>query len=153
MQFSSLFNLGVGNGLSSQAVARQVFSLLWVFTTVFGMGTGGFLMLGHRRIFYSCDALWKLHNDYKLRNHQSFSVCLRLGNLRLLRDFRFRYSHNSAFVMFRVLPVLLIASLRRHCTPSTVFRKSPRPISISRLKMLPSLHLWPIYVVFCHGTY
>ena len=34
-----------------------------------------------------------------------------------------------------------------------IFRKSPRPISISRLKMLPLLHLWPIYVVFCDGTY
>ena len=30
-----------GNGLSSQAVSRQVLSLLARFTTVFGMGTGG----------------------------------------------------------------------------------------------------------------
>ena len=47
---SRLWKLDAGIGLSSQAVARQVFSLKWVFTTVFGMGTGGFLTLGHQRI-------------------------------------------------------------------------------------------------------
>ena len=45
-----LLKIGAGNELSSQAVARQVFSPMWVFTTVFGMGTGGFLTLGHQRI-------------------------------------------------------------------------------------------------------
>ena len=47
----SLLNKGAGNELSSQAVARQVFSPRWVFTTVFGMGTGVFLTLGHQQIF------------------------------------------------------------------------------------------------------
>ena len=75
--FNSLFlKLGVGNELSSQAVARQVFSPLWVFTTVFGMGTGGFLTLGHRRILHSCSAHSKLHNDYKLRIHQLTFITL-----------------------------------------------------------------------------
>ena len=46
------------------------------------------------------------------------------------------------------------------CKPTTLlrfvnlpFRKSPRPISISRLKMLPLLHLWPINRIICPGTY
>ena len=43
----TLFNLDVGNELSSQEVALQVFSPLRVFTTVFGMGTGGLPLLGH----------------------------------------------------------------------------------------------------------
>ena len=41
--------IDVGNELSSQEVALQVFSPLRVFTTVFGMGTGGFLLLGHQQ--------------------------------------------------------------------------------------------------------
>ena len=47
---NGLWKLGAGIGLSSQAVARQVFSLKYVFTTVFGMGTGGFHTLRHQRI-------------------------------------------------------------------------------------------------------
>ena len=34
-----------------------------------------------------------------------------------------------------------------------LFRKSPRPISNTRLKMLPLLHLCPINVIFYDGTY
>ena len=49
-QFNSFFKLDVGNVLSSQEVALQVFSPLQVFTTVFGMGTGVFLTLGHQQI-------------------------------------------------------------------------------------------------------
>ena len=49
-QFSLLFNLDAGNELSFQAVARQVFSPLRIFTTVFGMGTGGILTICHQRI-------------------------------------------------------------------------------------------------------
>ena len=45
--FNSLSKLDASNVLSSQAVARQVFSPLQVFTTVFGMGTGGLLAIGH----------------------------------------------------------------------------------------------------------
>ena len=37
----SLFLICVGTALSSQAVARQVFSTLMSLTSVFGMGTGG----------------------------------------------------------------------------------------------------------------
>ena len=33
------------------------------------------------------------------------------------------------------------------------FRKSPRPISNARLRLLPNFHLHPINVVFCDGTY
>ena len=53
-QFSLLFNLDVGNELSSQEVALQVFSPLRIFTTVFGMGTGGFFSLGHQQTFVCC---------------------------------------------------------------------------------------------------
>ena len=45
--FNSLSKLDASNVLSSQAVARQVLSPLQVFTTVFGMGTGGLLAIGH----------------------------------------------------------------------------------------------------------
>ena len=55
--FKALIKIDAGIGLSSQAVARQVFSLKWVFTTVFGMGTGGFLTLGHQRILLTLCAL------------------------------------------------------------------------------------------------
>ncbi len=40
-----------GTGLSSQAVTRQVLSLLTVFTVVFGMGTGVFRSLRHQERF------------------------------------------------------------------------------------------------------
>ena len=105
------FKLDVGNELSSQAVARQVFSPLRIFTTVFGMGTGGFFSLGHQQTFVCCLPIilgfqlvrWKLHKI-----------------------------HSSIY---------------------NFFRKSPRPISNARLKMLPLLHLHPIYVVIYNGTY
>ena len=48
-QFNSFFKLDVGNVLSSQEVALQVFSPLQVFTTVFGMGTGGLPAIGHQQ--------------------------------------------------------------------------------------------------------
>ena len=75
------------------------------------MGTGGFLTLGHQRIL---SLRWKLHNDYKLRSHQL--------SIRFIRAYKFR-------------------SLRSLHSSEKSFRKSPRPISISRLKMLPLLHL------------
>ena len=40
-----------GTGLSSQAVSRQVLSLLTVFTVVFEMGTGVFRSLRHQEPF------------------------------------------------------------------------------------------------------
>ena len=49
--FYSFSKLDVGSVLSSQAVARQVLSPLQVFTTVFGMGTGGLLAIGHQQTF------------------------------------------------------------------------------------------------------
>ena len=53
-QFSLFFKIDVGNELSSQEVALQVFSPLRIFTTVFGMGTGGFFSLGHQQTFVCC---------------------------------------------------------------------------------------------------
>ena len=49
-QIGSFLKLDAGIVLSSQEVALQVFSPLQVFTTVFGMGTGGLLAIGHQRI-------------------------------------------------------------------------------------------------------
>ena len=78
--------------------------------------------------------------------------------------YRFRYTQNctryniinltfSFCVVFRHLPALL----SQRCTVTshrlTLFRKSPRPISNARLKMLPLLHLHPINVVIYNGTY
>ena len=51
LQIGSYFKLDVGNVLSSQEVALQVFSPLQGFTTVFGMGTGGLPAIGHQQTF------------------------------------------------------------------------------------------------------
>ncbi len=57
-----------GTGLSSQAVSRQVLSLLTVFTVVFGMGTGVFRSLWHQEPFRApvmdITVPWKLHIEY-----------------------------------------------------------------------------------------
>ena len=50
INLSLFLKLDAGIVLSSQEVALQVFSPLQVFTTVFGMGTGGLLAIGHQRI-------------------------------------------------------------------------------------------------------
>ena len=51
INLSLFLKLDVGNVLSSQEVALQVFSPLQVFTTVFGMGTGGLPAIGHQQTF------------------------------------------------------------------------------------------------------
>ena len=150
-QFSLLFNLDVGNELSSQEVALQVFSPLRVFTTVFGMGTGGFLSLGHQQTFVCCLPIilgfqlvrWKLHKIYIILNN--YVEILLYATLPL-----------TSFCFAKLPFVLLRASssfgLRPHSTQISI-RKSPRPISNARLKMLPLLHLHPINVVIYNGTY
>ena len=50
INLSLFLKIDAGIVLSSQEVALQVFSPLQVFTTVFGMGTGGLLAIGHQRI-------------------------------------------------------------------------------------------------------
>ena len=105
------------------------------------MGTGGFLTLGHRRF---CDSVLyahsKLHNDYKLNAFiNPFALLFRA--CAILDCF--------AYFVFTPLAtalhcVHLLATLPCADTVNTgfaFFRKSPRPISISRLKMLPLLHL------------
>ena len=49
INLSLFLKIDVGNVLSSQEVALQVFSPLQVFTTVFGMGTGGLPAIGHQQ--------------------------------------------------------------------------------------------------------
>ena len=61
----ALFKLDAGNVLSSQEVALQVFSPLQVFTTVFGMGTGGLPTISHQRNLYAEDYI-----KYKLTQYQ-----------------------------------------------------------------------------------
>ena len=91
----------------------------------------------------------KLHSNNKLNAFINLSLCfvffapvvLRTCVLALLRH----------IIVFS-LPVLLYASPLRK-TPAKPIRKSPRPISIAQLKMLPLLHLRPINRIFCPGTY
>ena len=45
---ASALNIGSGNDLSSREATLRVLSAMKVFTTVFGMGTGGVLLLCHR---------------------------------------------------------------------------------------------------------
>ena len=70
----SFLKLGVGDELFSQAVARQVFSLKWVFTTVFGMGTGGFLTLGHQRILVNTLCVESCIKIKSKRNSSNFKL-------------------------------------------------------------------------------
>ena len=77
---------------------------------------------------------------YSFHQLLALSRILCLGNLRLLRSFRFRFTHNGTDKMFR--PQFAGSPPpNSDFTPSYGIRKSPRPISISRLKMLPLLHL------------
>ena len=48
-----------GNDLSSREATLRVLSAREVFTTVFGMGTGGILTICHQRILLAIR--WKLH--------------------------------------------------------------------------------------------
>ena len=48
-----ILNIESGSYLSSQEATLQVLSAQVVFTTVFGMGTGGILPPGHRKIFFN----------------------------------------------------------------------------------------------------
>ena len=49
INLSLFLKIDAGIVLSSQEVALQVFSPLQVFTTVFGMGTGGLPAIGHQQ--------------------------------------------------------------------------------------------------------
>ena len=86
------------------------------------------------------------------RFHQFFH--LPPVQLKLLRSLRFRYTHNGGHSKPSLATCL---SCFRKPTPLLrfvhLFRKSPRPISNARLKMLPLLHLHPINQVICLGTY
>ena len=69
----SFIKFRFGNDLSSREATLRVLSAREVFTTVFGMGTGGVLLLSHRKAFvlptFEIDfginrfTHWKLHND------------------------------------------------------------------------------------------
>ena len=47
MDYSPFSKFGVSSDLSSREATLRVLSAMKVFTTVFGMGTGGFLSLCH----------------------------------------------------------------------------------------------------------
>ena len=115
------------------------------------------------RLFSASAVHWRLHNDISLRFHLWLSnSCFRfcdtlspaLAFVRLLlhtpQSFTSFYSRKTS-VHFAPCFFEFGASLR-HSTQNLI-RKSPRPISIAWLKMLPLLHLRPINVVICNGTY
>ena len=116
---SLLFNLDAGNELSFQAVARQVFSPLRVFTTVFGMGTGGFLLLGHQQTFVCCLPIilgfqlirWKLH---KIQYHHFFNQ---------LQIIALRYAVTHFFLL-RKISVRFAPRLFELRTLSSLYAKS-----------------------------
>ena len=100
--------------------------------------------------FYSWRAHSKLHNENKLRKHQlcllTWFLLAAYPNTSFLKNYRFLSLGSD------IAPTCFV---RLRSTPHYVktARKSPRPISNTRLKMLPLLHLCPINVVFCNGTY
>ena len=97
---------------------------------------------------------WKLH-----KKNISFVITFLLSTCAII----------DCFAHFALAPLATVVILnlnsttcsscsstsRRRCLVPFImnFRKSPRPISIRRLKMLPFLHLGPINVVICNGTY
>ena len=56
MKFTQVLfsKLRFGNDLSSREATLRVLSAMKVFTTVFGMGTGGILSLCHRKAVLQC---------------------------------------------------------------------------------------------------
>ena len=149
--FYSFSKIDVGSVLSSQAVARQVLSPLQGFTTVFGMGTGGLPAIGHQqtcRLLISFYSRPQLYAEDCIRFSSILLILcvpslIRLGNQRLLRRYRSVSSYKPLLSVNRVAHATLLyfGKCFPDCTPANAFRKSPRPISISRLKMLPLLHL------------
>ena len=118
------------------------------------MGTGGLPTIGHQQ---TCSLLLPiiLGFSYTLKIAQDIII-----NIYLFSVFRacaiidcfVRYTHNGTDKMFR--PQFAGSTPpNSDFTPSYGIRKSPRPISNARLKMLPLLHLHPINVVICDGTY
>ena len=76
----------------------------------------------------------------------SWTIALRYAVVHSILLTQKFHSLRSAILRVRLTDV------RRHSTQSSI-RKSPRPISNTRLKMLPLLHLCPINVVIYNGTY
>ena len=56
-------------------------------------------------------------------------------------------------IRYKLVTQSLIQLTLNYCFLQNSIKKSPRPISIAWLKMLPLLHLRPINVVICNGTY
>ena len=87
----------------------------------------------------------KIAQNKSLRFHQ-FNLSVRAIGSCEIKDFY------VAIVVFRPPKPFNSKSLFGLHTALRV-RKSPRPISNARLKMLPLLHLHPINVIFYNGTY
>ena len=117
------------------------------------MGTGVFLTIGHQRNFlYAEDCI--MENKVFVIILTYFALIL-LNSACQIKDLyaSFTYVH-SATAPRSVCPAchnIRCANTGKHRL--TLFRKSPRPISNARLKMLPLLHLHPINLVICQGTY
>ena len=98
------------------------------------------------RLFSAFSVYTESHIRYKLRNLKITFVEILLHASQSLTSFCF------AKFLFVLLRASSSFGLRPHSTQISI-RKSPRPISNARLKMLPLLHLHPIYVVIYNGTY
>ena len=129
---SIILNIESGSYLSSQEATLQVLSAQAVFTTVFGMGTGGILPPGHRKIFYNfpfTSFSWKMYKPF---------LVLGLYPENCINDIK---------------PIVYFLWLNFKLNLKSIFRKSPRPISNARLHLLPNFYLHPINLVICKGTY
>ena len=98
------------------------------------------------RLFSAFSVYTESHIRYKLRNLKITFVEILLHTSQSLTSFCFA---KFPFVLLRASSSF---GLRPHSTQISI-RKSPRPISNARLKMLPLLHLHPINVVIYNGTY
>ena len=114
------------------------------------MGTGGLPTIGHQQTFrllmliiLNLSCTLKIAQD-KIYHQLTFSV-------RAIGSCGIKDSY-VAIVVFRPPKPFTSKSLFGLHTALRV-RKSPRPISNARLKMLPLLHLHPINVIIYNGTY
>ena len=141
--------------LSSQEVALQVLSPLQGFTTVFGMGTGGLPAIGHQQTsrllisfysrpqLYAEDCIRYFHQFFTNSKIHSFTLWFSACAIKdcFVTSLPLRNNGGIAKPTLRHLLAFAYANATRGYASFIFFRKSPRPISISRLKMLPLLHL------------
>ena len=111
-----------------------------------------FAFIDYSRLqLYAEDCIRYYHQFYLFRC-SSFSACQIID---LSARFTFVSLATAVLLNLRSATCSSCPSTSRlRCVASFIFfRKSPRPISNARLKMLPLLHLHPINVIIYNGTY